>query len=69
MLTQLFDQQTERYLSEILAQEKISSDELLKTLIHDRWQSLQTELPNVPKRKHSKQTIAEFVRKKNSRPV
>lgn len=69
MVTQFFDRQTERYLNEILAQENISSDELIKNLIHDRWQALRAELPESPKRKHTKQTIAEFVRKKNSRPV
>ena len=73
MLTQFTDQQTEHYLTEILAQENVSSDELIKNLIYDRWCVLQTELPEplpeAPKRKSSKQAIAEFVRKKNSRPV
>ncbi len=69
MLTQFIDQQTEYYLTEILAQENVSSDELIKNLIYDRWCNLQPELPEPPKRKNSKQAIAEFVRKKNSRPV
>ena len=69
MLTQFIDQQTEHYLTEILAQENLSSDELIKNLIYDRWRTLQSESPEPPKRKNSKQTIAEFVRKKNSRPV
>ena len=69
MLTQFIDQQTEHYLSEILAQENVSSDELIKNLIYDRWRVLQTEQPEAPKRKNSKQAIAEFVRRKNSRPV
>ena len=69
MLTQFTDQQTEHYLTEILAQENVSSDELIKNLIYDRWCVLQAEQPEAPKRKNSKQAIAEFVRKKNSRPV
>ena len=69
MLTQFIDQQTEHYLTEILAQENLSSDELIKNLIYDRWRTLQAELPEPPKRKNSKQAIAEFVRRKNSRPI
>jgi hypothetical protein len=69
MLTQEFDQQTERYLTEILSHENTTSDELLKSMIHDRWLLLQSELPPLPKRRSHKQTIAEFIRKKYAQPV
>jgi hypothetical protein len=68
-LTQKLDQQTEQYLTEILVRENMTSDELIKALIHDRWLSLQAELPEPPKRKTQKQAIAEYVRKKYARPI
>jgi hypothetical protein len=40
MLTQGLDQETEKFLAEILAQEKTTTDELIKNLIRDRWLSL-----------------------------
>ncbi|NJR66720.1 MAG: hypothetical protein HC772_17670 [Leptolyngbyaceae cyanobacterium CRU_2_3] len=69
MLTQEFDQQTERYLTDILSYENTTSDELLKSLIHDRWLSLQAELPAPYKRINHKQAIAEFIRRKYAQPV
>jgi len=69
MMTQELDQQTVQYLSEILVRENTTHDELIKSLIHDRWMSLQAEMPSLPKRRNSKQAIAEFVRKKSAQPV
>ncbi|MFM7427814.1 MAG: hypothetical protein ACKO7W_22920 [Elainella sp.] len=37
MLTQEFDRETTRYLSDILAQENTTRDELIRNLIRDRW--------------------------------
>ncbi len=37
MLTQEFDRETLRYLSDILAQENMTRDELIRNLIRDRW--------------------------------
>lgn len=37
MLTQEFDRETMRYLSDILAEEKTTREELLRNLIRDRW--------------------------------
>jgi hypothetical protein len=69
MMTQELDQQTVQYLSDILVHENTTHDELIKAMIHDRWMSLQAELPSPPKRRNSKQTIAEFVRKKAAQPI
>ncbi|HEY9642969.1 MAG TPA: hypothetical protein V6C57_20945 [Coleofasciculaceae cyanobacterium] len=69
MLTQEFDQQTERYLTEILSHENTTSDELIKSLIHDRWLLIQSELPTPHKRKNPKQTIADFIHRKYAQPV
>jgi hypothetical protein len=69
MLTQEFDQQTERYLTEILSHENTTSDELIKALIHDRWLLIQAELPILQKPKNHKQAIADFIRKKYAQPV
>lgn len=41
MLTQELDRETERYLADILTQQKVSSEELIRQLIRDRWLSLQ----------------------------
>jgi hypothetical protein len=41
MLSIDLDQQTESYLVEIIALEKITSEELLKQLIYQHWQTLQ----------------------------
>ena len=41
MLKVNLDDEAEKYLVEILAQEKITSDELIKRLLHEHWQSLQ----------------------------
>jgi hypothetical protein len=41
MLSINLDQQTESYLVEIIAKEKITSEELLKQLIYQHWQTLQ----------------------------
>lgn len=69
MLTQALDHQTEQYLTDILAQEEMTSDELIKNLIRDRWLSLNAEFPELPKRKNPKQAIADYVRKKSTRPA
>jgi hypothetical protein len=80
MLTQELDCETERYLADILAQQRITSDELIRQLIRDRWLLLRQPEPNTPsqsklqeptlrsgsvKPKNHKQQIAEFVRRKN----
>ena len=43
MLSLVLDSESEQYLVEILAQEKITSDDLIKCLLRDRWQSLQPQ--------------------------
>jgi hypothetical protein len=40
MLTKGLDQETEKFLSDILAREKTTTDELIKNLIRDRWLAL-----------------------------
>lgn len=82
MLTQELDHETERYLADILAQQNISSDALIRELIRDRWLSLRhssalTEpQPNLAasatssnaslhRPRTQKETIADFVRRKN----
>lgn len=40
MLSINLDQETESYLAEIIAQENSTSEELLKRLIHQYWQTL-----------------------------
>ncbi len=40
MLTHELDQETRQLLAELSQRENIPSDELLKTLIRDRWQSI-----------------------------
>lgn len=80
MLTQEFDHETERYLADILAYQNITSDELIRQLIHDRWLTLQQPLvsppgdaaegkSNLPKQKNQKQQIAEFVKRKYQRSL
>lgn len=83
MLTQDLDRETERYLADILAQEKTTTNELIRNLIRDRWIALQqgTEVAmpasnsgavnptHLPKPRNSKQLIADFVRRKSQRPL
>lgn len=76
LATQALDRETEQYLIEILAQENVTTDELIKTLIRDRWLSLQEQslaspqsfnqnLSSEPcKQKNQKQAIADFLKKK-----
>ncbi|AFZ56653.1 hypothetical protein H6G54_00290 [Anabaena cylindrica FACHB-243] len=40
MLSINLDQETESYLAEIITQENITSEELLKKLIYQHWQTL-----------------------------
>ncbi len=40
MLNVNLDDETEKYLVEILAQEKTTSSELIKRLLREHWQSL-----------------------------
>jgi hypothetical protein len=40
MLSINLDRETEAYLAEIIAQENSTSEELLKRLIHQHWQTL-----------------------------
>ncbi|NJM69984.1 MAG: hypothetical protein HC862_07000 [Scytonema sp. RU_4_4] len=42
MINISLDDETEKYLVEILAQEKSTSSELMKRLIHEHWQKLQS---------------------------
>jgi hypothetical protein len=41
MLNITLDNESAEYLTEILTQENITSDELVKQLLHDRWLALQ----------------------------
>lgn len=78
MLTQELDRETERYLADILAEQNITSDALIRELIRDRWLSLrhshlaepQSDLglstaAQLHRPRNQKQTIADFVRRKN----
>jgi hypothetical protein len=78
MLTQELDRETEQYLADILAQQKISSDALIRELIRDRWLALRQIEPTeaqlnldastatqLHRPRNQKQTIADFVRRKN----
>ncbi|MFM8298348.1 MAG: hypothetical protein ACKN9A_08070 [Microcystis aeruginosa] len=40
MLSINLDRETENYLADIISEENISSEELLKKLIYEHWQSL-----------------------------
>jgi hypothetical protein len=50
MITKEFDWETEQLLAEILEQENITSDELLRVLIRDRWLSLRKQAVDLPLR-------------------
>ena len=50
MLSINLDKQTESYLAEIIAKENITSEELLKQLIYQHWQTLQPRQTLVEKR-------------------
>ncbi len=41
MLSLSLDDETEKYLADIIVQEKISSSELIKRLIQEHWETLQ----------------------------
>lgn len=43
MLTKQLDQETEQLLAEILQQENTTTDELIRSLIRDRWLALQKQ--------------------------
>jgi hypothetical protein len=43
MLNITLDSESAEYLAEILTQENITSDELVKQLLHDRWLALQPQ--------------------------
>ncbi len=74
---QEIDRETERYLSDILAQEKMTAGELIRSLIRDRWVALslaacESSQPvavtvttaSCHRRPTSKQIIAEFMHRK-----
>ncbi|MFM7904948.1 MAG: hypothetical protein ACKPA9_07225, partial [Microcystis sp.] len=42
MLSINLDRETENYLADIISEENISSEELLKKLIYEHWQSLKS---------------------------
>ncbi|NJO43771.1 MAG: hypothetical protein HC769_32025 [Cyanobacteria bacterium CRU_2_1] len=44
MLTKQLDQETEKYLAEILKQENTTTDDLIRVLIRDRWLSLHKQV-------------------------
>jgi hypothetical protein len=48
MLTKELDRETEQLLAEILEQEQVTSDELIRTLIRDRWLSLRNPAIELP---------------------
>jgi hypothetical protein len=43
MLNITLDSESAEYLNEILTQENLTSDELVKQLLHDRWLALQPQ--------------------------
>jgi hypothetical protein len=69
-IVQEIDRETKRYLTEILAQEKITAGELIRSLIRDRWVALNPNPYNSPalRRKNSKQVISDFMRRKCHSP-
>ena len=50
MLSINLDKETESYLAEIIAKENITSEELLKQLIYQHWQTLQPRQTLVERR-------------------
>ena len=50
MLNISLDSESAEYLTEILTQENITSDELVKKLLHDRWLTLQQTRPTILER-------------------
>jgi hypothetical protein len=50
MLNITLDSESAEYLTEILTQENITSDELVKQLLHDRWLALQQPRPTILER-------------------
>jgi hypothetical protein len=48
MITKELDRETEQLLAEILEQENITSDELIRALIRDRWLSLHKQAVDLP---------------------
>jgi hypothetical protein len=52
-MTEEFDKETKQYLAEILVRENTTSDELIKTLIRDRWLSLQNQTSSETVSSHS----------------
>ncbi|QLE59913.1 hypothetical protein [Nostoc sp. TCL26-01] len=50
MLSINLDQETESYLTEIIAQENTTSEELLKKLIYQHWQTLKPRQTLVQRR-------------------
>ncbi|MBE9178253.1 hypothetical protein IQ268_06595 [Oculatella sp. LEGE 06141] len=65
MLVTDLDKQTEIYLADLLAAENTTSTELLKTLIRDRWLSLQSE--QASRSRQHKEVIATYIRRKSYR--
>ena len=47
MLNITLDSESTEYLTEILTQENITIDELVKKLLHDRWLTLQQTRPTI----------------------
>ena len=43
MITVTLNDEAEKYLVEVLAQEKITSNELFQRLLHQHWQTLQPQ--------------------------
>ena len=50
MLNITLDSESAEYLTEILIQENITSNELVKRLLHDRWLALQQTRPTILER-------------------
>jgi hypothetical protein len=50
MLNITLDAESAEYLTKILTQEDITSDELVKQLLHDRWLALQQTRPTILER-------------------
>lgn len=65
MLIADLDKETEIYLADLLAAENTTSPELIKTLIRDRWLSLQNE--RASRSRQHKEVIATYIRRKSYR--
>lgn len=75
MLTRELDYETEQLLVEILQRENVTSEELIRTLIHDRWHALhqppiELKLPPLPEpTSRSLPAPASYVKPRNDKQM